>query len=196
MEGGPQDTKLLVLPSRLVERLRASAARRGLSLSNYAVEALEQALRAEAMGAPLRDAVDLYLLGEVQRGAGAVQLPRSSLERLVVELYPEMGEELRGAWSEAGRWYGAYLRAKLRGADILAFLERALLVSWNLDEAEVRDKGGAVALRLTSFVLSLESTELLLSYVSGAMDSLGYDETGRDIMRGMARARYVRKRVR
>jgi len=193
IRGAPEDTKLIVLPSRLVERLKAAATRQGVSLSKYATEALEQALRADSLGTSLRETVELYRLMEVQRGAGAVHIPRSSLERLLKELYPENGEELRRVWHEAGRWYGEYVRTKLRDDDILGFFEKALLVSWNLDEVEVRDEGGTVALRFASFAMSLESTELLLSYILGAMSSFGYGELERDCLRGLATARYMRQ---
>jgi len=188
--GAPKDTKLIVVPSRLVERLRAVAARQGVHLSRYAAEALEQALRAEGLGTSLREAVDLYRLVEIQRGAGAVQISRSSLEQLVGELYPGNGEELRRIWREAGRWYGEYLRTKLNDDGVLGFFEKALLVSWDLDEVEVRDDGGAVTVRCTSFMMPLEVTELLISYISGVMSSLGYEELDRDYLRGMATLRY------
>jgi len=193
LEGGdPGDTKLIVVPSHLVERLRAVAVRQRVSLSSYTVEALEQALRAEILGATPREAVDLYRLMLIQRGSGAVHLPRSSLEHLVRVLYPENGEELRRIWHESGRWYGEYLQTKLRDGDVLGFFERALLVSWDLDETEIRNDNGGVTLRCTSFMMSLESTELLVSYISGAMHSLGYEELDRDYLRGMATLRYKR----
>jgi len=188
--GAPKDTKLIVVPSRLVERLRAVAAKQGVHLSRYAAEALEQALRAEGLGTSLREAVDMYRLVEIQRGAGAVQISRSSLEQLVGELYSGNGEDLRRIWREAGRWYGEYLRTKLNDDGVLGFFEKALLVSWDLDEVEVRDDGGAVTLRCTSFMMPLEVTELLISYISGVMSSLGYEELDRDYLRGMATLRY------
>jgi len=193
VEGGdPGDTKFIVVPSHLVERLRTVAMRQRVSLSSYTAEALEQALRAETLGATPRETVDIYQLMLIQRGAGAVHLPRSSLDHLVRALYPENGEELRRIWYESGRWYGEYLKTKLRDGDILGFFERALLVSWDLDETEIRNDNGGVTLRCTSFMMSLESTELLVSYISGAMHSLGYEELDRDYLRGMATLRYKR----
>lgn len=192
IRGPPKDTKLIVVPTRLVERLREVAVRQGVSLSSYTVEALEQALRAEGLGTSLREAVDLYRLMLIQRGAGAVYMPRSSLEHLVRVLYPENGEELRRIWYEAGRWYGEYLHTKLRDDDILDFFERALLVSWDLDETEISNDDGGVTLRCTSFMMSLESTELLINYISGVMRSLGYEELERDYLQGMATIQYRR----
>lgn len=191
IRGVPEDTKLIVVPTRLVDQLRAVAARQGVSLSSYTAEALEQALRAAGLGASLQEAVDLYRLMEVQRGAGAVHIPRSSLDRLIGELYPASGEELRRIWYESGRWYGEYLRTKLKDDDVLGFFEKALLVSWNLDEVEIRNDDGTVTLRYTSFTMSLESTELLVSFVSGAMHSIGFEEIDRDYLRGMATLRYI-----
>jgi hypothetical protein len=187
-----EGTRLIVLPSRLVERLRVLAGRKGVSLSGFVSEALEQALSAEVLGVSVEEAVDFYRLMDVQRGAGAVQVSRESLDRLIGKLYVSSGEELRGIWREAGRWYGEYLRVKLRGNDVLGFFEKALLLSWNLDEVEVKEEDGEVRLRCASFMMPLERTELLMSYVSGVMLSLGYGEVGREYLRGIVLLRYRR----
>jgi len=186
----PEDTKLIVVPSSLAERLRAVAVRQGISLTNYATDALEQALRADGMGTSLQESVDLYRLMEIQRGAGSVNISRSSLNRLIEELYPNQGEEMRKAWRESGRWYGEYLHTKLQGEDVLGFFEKVLLVSWNLDEVEIKKEAGFTTLRYASFTMPFQTTELLISFISGAMSSLGYEELDRDYLRGMATLRF------
>jgi hypothetical protein len=188
----PEDTKLLILPTHLVDRLKAIATRQGVSLSSFAADSLEQALRADDMDASLSDAVDAYRLSEIQRGAGMVDVPRSSLNHLVKRLYAKKGEELRRVWGEAGRWYGEYLRAKLQPGEALGFLEKELLVAWNLDEAEIRESETEVAVRWVSFTMTGEFTELLLSYLSAVMEALGYREVERDSLRGMATLKYTR----
>ena len=188
----PEDTKLLILPTHLVDRLKAIATRQGISLSSFAADSLEQALRADDMDASLSDAVDAYRLSEIQRGAGMVDVPRSSLNHLVERLYAKKGEELRRIWGEAGRWYGEYLRAKLQPGEALGFLEKELLVAWNLDEAEIRESETEVAVRWVSFTMTGEFTELLLSYLSAVMEVLGYREVERDSLRGMAILKYTR----
>ncbi len=193
MSVGPQEkTKLIVVPSYLVERLRAIALRQGVSLSTLAAEVLEQASRAEELGATLKGAVDLQRLVDIQRGAGAVNVSRSTLEHLISRFYEDDGEELRRVWQEAGRWYGEYLHTKLGDGEALSFLEKGLLISWNLDEVEMRDDGGEVRIRCASFMMSMEMTELLLSYVSGVMGALDYEETERDYLSGMATLGYRR----
>lgn len=190
IRGPREEPKLIVLPGRLVERLRSVAIRQGVSLSIYAEEVLEQALRVEESGTPLREAVETYQLMDIQKGSGAVQLPRSSLERLVEELYPKNKEELFKIWSEAGRWYGEYLRTKLRDEDVLGFFEKALLVSWNLDDVKIQNDVVSVNVSYTSFTLSLESTELLNSYIAGVMTALGYQMFEEEYDRGMADLRF------
>jgi len=173
-----------------VEKLRDVAARHRVPLSSYTTVALEEALRADELGASLREVVDLYQIMKIQMGVDAVHIPRSSLEHMIKELYPTNGEELRRIWYESGRWYGAYLRTKLKDGDVIGFLEKALLVSWDLDEVEIKNDDGDIILRCTSFTMSLESTELIISYISGAMSALGYKELTKKHLRGMATVHY------
>jgi hypothetical protein len=188
-----KDVKFLVLPTELVRRLNELALRQGVSVSTYAVNALEQALRGESLGASLEEAVDTHMLLSVQLGAGAVQIPRSSLDALIRDISLEHREELKGSWFDMGRWYGAYLQAKLGNGDCLDFLEKALLVSWNLDEVEVRANEVEAELRFASFVMSLELTELLVSYISGVMSALGYQVLDNEFLRGLATLHYRKK---
>ena len=187
----PDDTKLLVLPGDLVDRLKEVSAKRGTSLSGFAAEVLEVALRAEKLGAPLDDAVDAYRMVEFQRGAGAMMVPRSSLSHIVDGLEAGHADELRALWAEAGHWYGRYIVSKLPGEEVFPFLAKDLASSWNLDEVEIR--GGEDALfRFTCFMMSESFTELLLSYVSGLMEALGFREVERDHLRGMATVKYAK----
>lgn len=138
----------------------------------------------------MKEAVDLYNLLEVQRGSGALQIPRSRFNELISDLYDNNPEKLRKAWYDSGHWYGQFLRTKLGEEESLKFLEKALLVSWNLDEVEVKHSDLAVHLRLASFVMSRECTELLVFYISGVMESLGYEIVVNDYLRGLANLGY------
>ncbi len=186
----PEETKLLVLPSDLVDRLKAASNKRGTSLSGYAMDVLEEGLRAEKLGAPLGDAVDSYQMREIHRGAGAVIVPRTSLGQIIESLGEEHIQDLEKLWDEAGSWYGKYLAGKLTSDEVLPFLRHDLLLSWNLDEVDIKD-GDEATLRFTGFTMSEEFTRLLLSYIHGLMGSLGYHEVERDSVRGMASISYL-----
>jgi hypothetical protein len=184
-----KNAKLVVLPEELVDKLRAITIRKGVSLTNFAAEALEQAIRMEAIGGRLEDAVDIFNLYNVSQAAGAVHVPRSNFNAMVTELYRADREGLLGVWREAGRWYGEYMRAML-GEGALAFFRDSLLVSWNLDEVNITRDGLLVKIELVSFVMSLELTELLSSYILGVMSSLGYELMEEDGLRGLTTLRF------
>lgn len=185
----PKDTKLIVVPSQLVQSLRVIAGNHGVSLSDFTAKALEQALRADKMGASLEEAVNLFWLHEVQRGSGAIQIPRSNLNTIISQLYQNHEKELLEVWDKAGRWYGEYLNTRL-GDDALSFFEKALMVSWNLDEVELKTDGLMVSLRFTSFMMPIQLTELLIRYISGTMAALGYEMMREDHLRGLANMYY------
>ena len=187
------DTKFIVVPRQLADQLRLVAARLGTSVSDFSVEALTQALRIHEMGADLKEAVDIYHLSDVQRGAGNVQVTRSVFRDIILKLYAEDRDELLRVWGDHGRWYGAYLKAKLSRDEVLGFLEKDLLVSWNLDEAEITRRDLMVTMRLVSFGMSEEFTELLVSYVLGLMGELGFSENERDVLRGLVFMRLLGK---
>ena len=180
-----QSTKLVVLPEGLVNEVRAIAIKRGVSLTNFTAEVLEQAIRANRMGASLKDTVDAFNILIVTRTSGAVQIPRSNLNAMITNLYERDRDELLGVWEKAGRWYGEYLHTLL-GSGALAFFERALEASWNLDEVEIEEDGLMIRMRFTSFVMSQELTELLISYITGFMRALGYMSMEMDYRRGLA----------
>lgn len=190
--GRGDGTRLIVIPRRMIEGLREAAERAGVSLSRFASGALEEAIRAERMGIPLGEAVELYGFMKAQRDAGAIQVSRSILEYLVSQLYGASGEGLRRLWYGEGRWYGEYIKARLKGEGVLGLLERALRTSWNLDDAEVRVEDGLVRVRCASFNMNLETTELLISYISGFMSALGFEEVFRDYLNGLAILEYRR----
>ena len=189
--GTKSDVKLISLPEELIERLQQAATRKGLSLTAYSAENLEEALRAEDNGVPLDEAVESYRILRVQLAAGAIQIPRQSLDRVVKSLYSTDKEATLSDWAEAGKWYGEYLRT-LFGEDALDVIGGALKISWNLDEVEMRHDEMKAELRLASFALSEDVTELLVSYVSGVMGSLGYERREGGFIRGLAKLSFER----
>ena len=184
-----KNAKLLVLPEELVDQLRAITIKKGVSITNFAAEALEQAIRMEAIGGKLEDAIDVFNLYQVSQAAGAVHVPRTNFNAMIAELYRADREGLMDVWREAGRWYGEYMRAML-GEEALAFFRDSLLVSWNLDEVNITRDGLLVTIKLVSFVMSLELTELLSSYILGVMTLLGYELMEEDGLRGLTTLRF------
>ncbi len=189
--GTTSGIKFLSLPEELVDRLQRAASRKGLSLMAYSSENLEEALRAEDNGVPLNEAVESYRILQVQLGAGAIQVPRRSLDAVVKVLFSADKEATLSDWAEAGKWYGEYLRTVF-GEDAVDVVGGVLKVSWNLDEVEMRREDMKVELRFASFTLSEDVTELLVSYVVGVMGSLGYERRDGEFIRGLAKLSFER----
>lgn len=186
-----KETKLVVIPEPLVEHLKVIARKRGISLSSFTTEALEQAVKANDIGASLEEAVEIFDIHGLSREAGAVQIPRSTFNSMILDLYNENKDGLLGNWRKAGKWYGEYLRIKF-GSEALSVFEKALKLSWNLEDVEIKIVGLDVKLVLTSFVMSPEVTELMINYISEAMGALGYDVVEEDYIGGLAVLHYRR----
>ncbi len=189
------DKKFIVVPAEIANQLRLVSGRLGSSVGGYAEEVFTQAFRVDEMGSSLKEAVDTYRLVTVQRGAGSIFVNRARFKELVERLYLEDPEELSGIWYESGKWYGAYLLTKLNGESIFGFLEKDLLITWNLDEAEIMQQDVLVSIRCTSFGMSRELTDLLVHYLIGLMEELGYSENDRDVLRGLVIMKFLKKRA-
>jgi len=187
------DTKFIVVPAAVANRVRLVSGRLGSSVTDYAVDVFNQAFRVDDMGSGLEEAVDIYHLVTVRMGAGNIHVSRTGFKDMVERLYREGAEELAGIWYESGRWYGAYLLTKLGGEDVFGFLEKDLMVSWNLDEAEIREEDFLVSVRCTSFGMSMELTDLLVHYLVGLMEEVGYVENDREVLRGLVLMKFLKK---
>lgn len=191
----PTKKKLINVPADLIAKLNKASNEAGKAFYEYIAENLEQALRAHNLGHPLKEIVDFYELMDVQKTAGSVVIPRETLNYLIQELYPTKGEQLRKRWMDAGEWYGKYLQTKLQDKDPVEAFGKLMTVSqWDLNEFELKKEGDTVTLRCVSFLLSKENTELLMSFVEGVMNSLGYEVRGRDYVRGMVSIKFLHKK--
>lgn len=183
------DTKWVVLPEELVNRAREVAIKQGVSFTDFATEALEQAVKVGGWGASLKEVTDLFNIHEVMRASGAIQVQRSDFDEMLQESYEKDREKLLADWRIAGRWYGEYLRAVFRD-QVLDYLEKVLRFSWNLNEVEVVEEDYMVKINFTSFTMSSEFTELLVDFISGLMTALGYKVKEVDAVKGLAAATY------
>ncbi len=187
------DTKLIKVPKALAAQLKFATIRLGTSVSDYAVDALSQALRIDDMGSNLKEAVDTFQMVNVHIGAGFVNFPRHSLNRIVTLLPNKASKIINEESLEAGRWYAAYLSSKLSSDSILAFLEHDLKISWNLDEVEIVEEDVMVHFRATSFNMTEDVTNLLVLYTRGLFEELGYSVNEEDVLPGLVSFKFLKK---
>ena len=186
------DTKLIPITKPLANQLRLLAGRLGVSVTSLTEEALEQVLRADTLGSNVKGAVDILHMAQVHRGAGLIIFQRAGVSDLFKRLYDEDSEGLLNLWYRSGRWYAAYLSNRLNG-DFFNFFEQDLLVSWNLDESEILVEDVVVYVRLTSFGMSREFTDLLVLYTRGFFEELGYVVSEEDVLPGLVSIKFIKK---
>jgi len=186
------DTKLIPITKPLANQLRLLAGRLGVSVTSLTEEALEQVLRADTLGSNVKGAVDILHMAQVHRGAGLIIFQRAGVSDLFKRLYDEDSEGLLDLWYRSGRWYAAYLSNRLNG-DFFNFFEQDLLVSWNLDESEILVEDVVVYVRLTSFGMSREFTDLLVLYTRGFFEELGYVVSEEDVLPGLVSIKFIKK---
>ena len=186
------DTKLIKVPKILATQLKLASGRLGTSVSDYATEALSQALRVDDMGSNLEYAVDMFELVNVHKGAGLVNLPRNSVNLLLSSMDDTELEIIHEKFTEAGRWYAAYISSKLPLNSILTFLQNDFKVFWNLDEVEIMEQDVIVEFRATSFNMSTSMTDLLVLYTKGVFEELGYSVNEEEVLQGLFSFKFLK----
>lgn len=194
--GGRQqrETKLVRVYSDLVARINEISNREGIPFMEYVNSALEQAVRAHRLGKDLKDIVDFYERMLTQREAGLVMVPLEVLNKIVERFYPREGELLEGIWRESGAWYGKYLLIKVRGSDPLELFRDMLKDSgWGVRETSLERVGERSMLKCFSLTLSLENTRLLMRFIEGVIEALGYEIISSSCLRGVIEIEFRRR---
>jgi len=190
-KGVRKGKKLVPAPEDLFSKLSEAANIAGKPFSSYVAEALEQVVRAHEMNRSLKEIVDFYELMMMQKEAGLVITPSETLNNLIERLYPKEKELLQTIWFDSGKWYGKYLLVKVRNEDqVEMFGEILKVTSWNLKDVEFKKDANGVTFRCISFTLSLENTVLLMKFIEGVMNTLGYEMVNQDHLRGMIRMEF------
>jgi hypothetical protein len=186
------DTKTVRIPKELANQLRLVSSRLGTNVTDYATEALSQALRAHDMGSNLKETVDIFELVNFHRGAGLVNLPRNSLNQILGTISKSKLKSTYERSTEAGRWYAAYISSKLKSDSILPFLEKDFKVIWYLDEVEINEQDVMIHFRATCFNMSTTLTDLLLLYTKGVFEELGYVFSSEDVLPGLVSLKLIK----
>lgn len=178
--------KLVVVRGDILAKVARIANREGKTITTFANEVFEQAIKVYEMGLTLPEVVELYMLTKISREGGGSVVPRDILRYLISKVYRSDRDELTRRFYEAGSWFGKYIVARVHDRDPLEFLERLLYANvWDVKEVYVGKSGGKLSVRCVAPQLSEEETRLLASYIEGLVSALGFKPAKNDIIRGI-----------
>jgi len=185
MSGGQSKGKRLIpIPEALLKGLMDASSKDGKTLNGYIEEALQQAVKVFQSGQNLNGMVHYFEILQSQKASGAIFMPLTVFDFLTQKVYATNKEQLLDVWFESGKWYGKYITEKFENpVQALADLLRA--ARWDLTEVNVKEINGELKLRCTSTSLTKEGTELLLKFISGALDGMACKILKNEFMKGL-----------
>lgn len=179
-----KDKKLVYVPFDLLEDVAKSSRSRGVTISRFIEESLEQSVRVTSAGYDIHQLGEFFEVIYAQRVLGGAFVPLDVLNFLTNEVSKSGKEQLEKVWFESGKWHGKYL--KERFADPVLALKSFLEASrWDLSEVEVRKDGAKARVRCVSTVLKEDATQSLARFVEGIMNGIGYETEKSEVLKGM-----------
>jgi len=201
-EGREARRKVVAAREDLVNAVSIIAKKRGSTLYAFINDLLEQAVKADFMGTTVREIMESYEILKANKSAGQTLIPVDVLNYMASKLFedPMSRSELEKMWRDYGRWYGEYLSIKFRenlnsGRNFEQFLEKIVReLRWELTEVAVHREGDSLRIRCVSVLLQPATATLLLRFLEGVMEALGYETKSSSVYRGIIDAVFAPKK--
>lgn len=191
-EESKKDKKLILVPTSIVNELMLIANKQGKPFYGFVSETLENALKVYMDGHSLEEVVSFYELMKMFKSLGAKTISEDMFNDLVSKGYEADKSALQDKLFEFGRLCGKNLSSKSERP--FGALESLLSgVGWDLNEVAVAEEHDQVRIRCVSSILSFEGTELLLRFIDGVVQELGYKTLKQDYVKGIISVQYERK---
>jgi hypothetical protein len=176
--------RLVYVPDYIVEKAKKVSKGRGESLNLFVSEVLRMALTADRLGYTPKQAAEFLEIMHAQRNLGGAFIPADVLTYLNNKACDAELEQLEKKWYESGKWHGKYLNEKFEDP-IQAFKKFLEATRWDLNEVEVKQNEHTIKFRCISTLLTGKATDLLATFIEGAMHSIGFQTTKSDTLKGM-----------
>ncbi len=176
--------KLISVSEDLLDQAAAISRTEGISLGKLVENSLSQAVKVNRLGYRSDQIADFFEVLQANRVLGGLFVPSGVLDFMIEKCGKTGFVQLQTLWFDSGQWNGKYLAEKFLNP-VEAFGRFLELSRWDLNEVDVRASGNSVKVRCVSTVMSLESTNLLASFIEGAMTGMGYATEHVDKSKGM-----------
>ena len=184
---------MLAARDDLADKISKIAQKRGFTLFGMVNDLLELAVKVDAMGISLKEAVDSYDLAREVRDASFALVLESLLYDTAEIAYEKASEKTFKTWYDAGVWIAQ--RYLARGVkDPLVEYERELKVfAWNIPGISMERSSKGVSVRILSPRFSESYTVLFNRYLHGILEGLGYNVTFNEVGRGNIRLEAIKR---
>ncbi len=176
--------RLIPVPENLLAGLMDASSKEGIPLNSYIEEALQQAIKVFESGQNLKGMVRYFEILQSQKASGAIFTPLNVFDLMTNKVYESDKEALLKAWFESGKWYGKYISEKFSNP-VYALADLLQAARWDLNEVNVDKVDGDFKLRCTSTALSKQGTELLMTFIEGAMEGMSCKITKSEYIKGL-----------
>jgi hypothetical protein len=179
--------KMLAAREDLVDKISEIARKRG-TLYDYVNEVLQEAIRADSLGASLREIIDERGVVKDAKDSGFILVPARLWYDLIDRAYSHLGEDwMRALWYECGQWYGKYYE------DLDRFSAAIKRLLWDLSEFDLSAEGEYLVVKCIILNPSYSHADLLSKFIEGALDIFGYEPLSEDISKGVVNLRFRRR---
>lgn len=186
--------KTLFAREDLANRLSVIAKQHGYSLYNLVNEILELAIRAEDEGINLREIFEESRILKTAKREGFI-LGLENLWYDISELaYEKAREEAIKRWYEAGVWLAKRYATAGTEKPFEAFKRSLEAYTWNVPELKIIEEENNVSIRMISPRFTESYTILYSAFLEGALKTLGYEISEKEVSTGMIRLKAVRKK--
>lgn len=187
----PKNTKLVIVPDEIADTLKIIAWRREVGFQEFVENSLILAIQADELGVSLKETIDLYKLINIHMDSGSQLVSRSALNEVINEFSNTEAQALEKIMNNSGNLHGLYLKTRLDKETIYQYLEKDILLTWNLDDVIIERTDLEFTIKCIGFTMNELYTNLLVHYLSGLMEALDFRETDREQLRGLIKIRYL-----
>jgi hypothetical protein len=183
--------KMLAAEEDLANRVAQLAEKRGLTVYQTVNDILEQAIRAEAQGVNLKEALDRRSDMARARDMGLTFTVENLYYQVIDTAYSEDKTRIKDLWRDMGFWYGKYFKSK--GNEPVKNLTEALTFMTHGGQFTAeKGKGDELTVSCINEHYTRGFTDVFATFIEAAFNVLGYHTVENEASRGIIRLKLVK----
>jgi hypothetical protein len=178
---------MLAARDDLADKIGKIAESRGFTVFGMVNDLLDLAIKADAMGLSLKEAVEASKLAKEVRDASFILVFESLLYDTADLAFERAGDKTMKLWYDTGVWVAQRYVARSVPDPLMAYERDLRIFSWNIPSITVDRMGDAVSMRVLSPRFSDSYTHLFNRYLEGILAGCGYEVTFNEVGKGNIR---------